>query len=456
MSHFAKVVNGIVTELIVAEQTFVDTLEGLWIQTSYNTSGGVHYNSSGEPDGPGFRKNYAAVGGHYDADADAFHDKRPPGRYNYLNKDTYRWTPVLENKTQDPKVNHRGVVPTKVYITNKGRAQLGQDSMDNLSRSLDLEFISDPKDATIALPVDDFQVIDLVSNPELSHLAPMSAEAYATVADRMCHPRLGMLTLPSILPLSAEDLLELDPEGPVFVKRQRTCGKDTSPWAYTYWDTPTNLLESITPEFWAEQANPLDSGGAFVVQPALQHPFKDLSINISVNAGHEMLVMSVMSMTHDSINKLGRYVPFEGEGIEKLLEALRNVCIDLKLGAGIHELQLVEYLGDWALMDWNPRMTGALAKGYPTSYPVLDDAILHMLGRPLRHAADHLYTEQRSYRNVDLTAFDAVYVALSCGLYPRYDAGATAVCRLAGIGESVELVQERFAAFETACSLYNK
>jgi hypothetical protein len=46
MSHFAKVVDGIVTQVIVAEpeffQTFVDSSPGEWIQTSYNTHGGQH------------------------------------------------------------------------------------------------------------------------------------------------------------------------------------------------------------------------------------------------------------------------------------------------------------------------------------------------------------------------------------------------------------------------------
>ena len=48
MSHFAKVVDGIVTQVIVAEpeffQTFVDSSPGEWIQTSYNTHGGQHRN----------------------------------------------------------------------------------------------------------------------------------------------------------------------------------------------------------------------------------------------------------------------------------------------------------------------------------------------------------------------------------------------------------------------------
>ena len=77
MSHFAKVENGIVTQVIVIEQDVVDTgLFGdptLWVQTSYNTSGGVH--SQGKTP---LRKNYAGVGYTYDATRDAF---IPPSPY---------------------------------------------------------------------------------------------------------------------------------------------------------------------------------------------------------------------------------------------------------------------------------------------------------------------------------------------------------------------------------------
>ena len=57
MSHFAKVESGIVTQVIVAEQEFVDTQVGTWVQTSYNTYGGQH-TLGNTP----LRKNYAGIG----------------------------------------------------------------------------------------------------------------------------------------------------------------------------------------------------------------------------------------------------------------------------------------------------------------------------------------------------------------------------------------------------------
>jgi hypothetical protein len=69
MSHFARVTaQGIVEQVIVAEQDFIDTLSDAssWVQTSYNTHGGQH--AEGRP----LRKNYAGIGYKYDADRDAF------------------------------------------------------------------------------------------------------------------------------------------------------------------------------------------------------------------------------------------------------------------------------------------------------------------------------------------------------------------------------------------------
>jgi hypothetical protein len=88
MSHFAKVNNGIVEQVIVAEpeffQTFVDSSPGQWIQTSYNTHGGQH------PEGRPLRKNFAGIGYTYDAQRDAFIPPKPFASW-VLNEDTCLW-----------------------------------------------------------------------------------------------------------------------------------------------------------------------------------------------------------------------------------------------------------------------------------------------------------------------------------------------------------------------------
>ena len=95
MSHFAKVVDNIVTEVIVAEQNFIDTLpdSSAWVQTSYNTRGGKHYapNSHDEDGGVALRKNYAGIGYTYDSTRDAFIPPQPFPSWT-LNEDTCYWT----------------------------------------------------------------------------------------------------------------------------------------------------------------------------------------------------------------------------------------------------------------------------------------------------------------------------------------------------------------------------
>lgn len=86
MSHFAKVENGLVTSVIVAEQDVIDSGifgEG-WIQTSYNTFAGQH------PEGRPLRKNYAAIGFTYDSQRDAFIPPQPFPSWS-LNESTCLW-----------------------------------------------------------------------------------------------------------------------------------------------------------------------------------------------------------------------------------------------------------------------------------------------------------------------------------------------------------------------------
>ena len=82
MGHFARVVNGKVDQVIVAEpeffDTFVDSSPGAWIKTSYNTRGNVHYGQDGKPDGGvALRGNYAGIGYTYDATKDVFVAPQP-------------------------------------------------------------------------------------------------------------------------------------------------------------------------------------------------------------------------------------------------------------------------------------------------------------------------------------------------------------------------------------------
>ena len=97
--HFAKVENSIVTQVIVAEQDVIDS--GIfghgWVQTSYNTHGGVHANGNTP-----LRKNYAGIGYTYDSTRDAFIPPQPYPSWT-MSEDTCLWNaPVAMPTTGGP------------------------------------------------------------------------------------------------------------------------------------------------------------------------------------------------------------------------------------------------------------------------------------------------------------------------------------------------------------------
>lgn len=94
MSHFAEIENGIVKRVIVADQKFINSGRvgdpKNWVETSYETRGGVH-KLSGTP----LRKNYAGIGYTYDSVKDVF---IPPKSHELavLNEETCQWDLPLE------------------------------------------------------------------------------------------------------------------------------------------------------------------------------------------------------------------------------------------------------------------------------------------------------------------------------------------------------------------------
>ena len=107
MGHYAKVVDGKVTQVIVAKedffQTFVDSSPGQWIKTSYNTRGGIHYEPNSDTPSPdqskSLRKNFAGIGYSYDATLDAFIPPKPYPSW-ILDEDTGLWNAPVPMPTE--------------------------------------------------------------------------------------------------------------------------------------------------------------------------------------------------------------------------------------------------------------------------------------------------------------------------------------------------------------------
>jgi hypothetical protein len=95
MAHFAQVEKGIVTQVIVADQSVINSgLFGVgWVQTSFNTRGNIHYGQDGQPDGGvALRANYAGIGYTYDATNDVFYAPQPYPSWT-LSNNTWLWEP---------------------------------------------------------------------------------------------------------------------------------------------------------------------------------------------------------------------------------------------------------------------------------------------------------------------------------------------------------------------------
>jgi hypothetical protein len=118
MSHFAYVENGIVTKVLVIEQDVINTglfgNPGNWVQTSYNTFGGVH-RLGGTP----LRKNYAGIGFVYDSVRDAFYAPQPSPEWT-LDEETCTWIAPAEmlietDDTEETTTETTGTTTTSPY-----------------------------------------------------------------------------------------------------------------------------------------------------------------------------------------------------------------------------------------------------------------------------------------------------------------------------------------------------
>ena len=99
MAYYAKILKGKVVEIACAEENYFEENKktrytGTWVQTSYNTKGGIHYDPQtglpSEDQTKALRKNYAGIGYIYDKDRDAFYAEQPFASW-ILNEQSCIW-----------------------------------------------------------------------------------------------------------------------------------------------------------------------------------------------------------------------------------------------------------------------------------------------------------------------------------------------------------------------------
>jgi len=122
MGHFAKVVDGIVVDVIVAKQDYIDTLEDkdLYIKTSYNTSMNKHWAvnkllEEEDTSKPALRANYATIGCQYDSVNDVFYGMKLPYESCVLNTSTW----CYEEPLPKPALTDEDKAAKKHYVWNE-------------------------------------------------------------------------------------------------------------------------------------------------------------------------------------------------------------------------------------------------------------------------------------------------------------------------------------------------
>jgi hypothetical protein len=449
MPYYAKVELGSVTEVILAEQLFIDEMPktDTWVQTSIDTRGGVHYSADGKPDGgSAIRKNFARVGYIYDAERDAFYLPNKNPRL-YLDEATCLWVPYIKSTLFDsPSAYVASDTNRKtLYVPQNTMQLLNKNTLDGLQHNLGIDITTDISLAGYVLLLSDTDVYEMLAYPSTGVSVPFTAGVLLSLTDRIDMKSLGFDSLPVTIPLKKEDVLGL-PNTPIFVKRRRTYSKEDNGIAYSTWESPSAFVDSMHSSFWEEQAKPNPLYGEYVIQPALSYPIKSLHIHIAVNCESEALIWSVDEHRLPSVNQFGRVTPYTGD-ISELATLLQGVCTKYGLRNGLHSVQFVWYDNKWTLLDWNARgAANSHVRFFAAVHPVLDQAIAHMMDIP-KPKKQQTYYEARGYH---ATPIPAIYVVdlYAAQLFPRRFNSTGDVVQVAGIGLTKTEVQARFNYIE--------
>jgi len=176
MAHFAKVENGLVVQVIVAEQDFISTGAlgdpASWIQTSYNTRGNVHYDQNGNVDAEGTRGNYAGIGYTYDATNDVFVAPQPSADH-ILDTDTWTWwnptaTDPVETKPVKPDIPVPVVAPVIEAIV---APVVVETPVEEVAPVVEEPVVEVPAETVVETPVE--PVVEAVAETPVEEVAPI-------------------------------------------------------------------------------------------------------------------------------------------------------------------------------------------------------------------------------------------------------------------------------------------
>ena len=269
----------------------------------------------------------------------------------------------------------------------------------------------------------------------------LSIDALNTVSDRQALAALGVSVLPTVTPRNASELLAIGTE-PIFLKPTNTSLiKSQDPLAYTKWDSPQRLLNSVNDMFWEKQVNITTS---FSVQPLVLGPVTELSVGISVNEASEVFVYLPALEVSETPNFYSLFKKLENIP-QYVFDDIQKVCTALNIKGGVHDVQFIQHNDKFYMNDWNARPRASMSSGLIREDKVRESALAHMVGAIVPEVPT-FYGEQRGYWNQNISASMAD-VARSMGMVPRVDNGF--LSRVYCEGPDVETVHEALDIFES-------
>jgi len=231
----------------------------------------------------------------------------------------------------------------------------------------------------------------------------ISVDSFNQLTDRISQQELQLPVLPAVVPRVDSDLDSFG-DVPIFVKHRRTYGKSTNKFAYTLWNSPSDLRKNIVDgDLWEYQNNPLEMIGELIIVPAITQPLLVHSVSFSVNENSEVLFLR----THTGFTqKSGEYL--DGEiypYVDPIIQTnISNICLNMGVKGGIHEVEFALYNDQLVLLDWNPRPGfGNSATGRDIKSGVMVAALAHMVGLPVP-TLNPYYTIQRNYADLNLSS----------------------------------------------------
>lgn len=334
----------------------------------------------------------------------------------------------------------------KLYISPHSWKSINSKILNSLYTEIGVEATPILSQTNYLLPLNDTELYNFSIDDKYAKFNYIDWDTLNTITDRDSHKNLNIPLLDHIIPKAIEDI-ENFPHDFIYTKRRRTYLKESNHFAYKLWQK-SELLNSVTSDFWKYQTNPDPKLGEFIIQETFPETSEILGLNISVNGSSQVLMWEATKYITTGTFTYSLVHPTVDDCSE-LVNMIQTVVSNLNIKHSLHFVEFVKMGDTYKLLDWNARLSiGVITKHIPEIYPnILNRAIAHMLDIPYTQTLEY-YHEARAYPHAANTINENVIAA--CGLIQRTDHIPNSSYRLRVFGCDInkENLHAKFAELE--------